>query len=322
MHPTRSCTCAVGRRGREAPQGLHEPIDIVVVVVGVEGDPEPARSTAADDPGLGSETFRGHARIVIGVPQGHDVGRRRWIAQRPERAPSQLVDPIDEVRRQTPRVLRRCARTPATRASRSMTRARWRTRTTSSRARSGARHRPGEASADRSRTGAGHPSSRRGREGDAPDPERAPAAPRRRGPTATCSRSSPARPHPIRSVSTTPAPASCVASTTTRAPTSCARSATRPASTRVPVAYWTTLKATTTVVGSIASTRSCVRSRSARSSMNRSEIPRRSAAASHGYVTLGKSDPTRRTVPLLGLEQRGHLAESLARARDDGHRIG
>ena len=90
------------QRRLETPQRLHESIDVVAVVVGVEGDPEPARSTAADDPGLGSETFRGHHRIVIGVPQGHDVGRRRWIAQRPERAPSQLGDPIDGVRRQTP----------------------------------------------------------------------------------------------------------------------------------------------------------------------------------------------------------------------------
>jgi hypothetical protein len=54
--------------GLETPQGLHESIDVVAVVVGVEGDPEPARSTAADDPGLGSETFRGYHRIVIGVP--------------------------------------------------------------------------------------------------------------------------------------------------------------------------------------------------------------------------------------------------------------
>src|SRR5512132_3536138 len=55
------------RAGLETPQGLRESIDVVAVVVGVEGDPEPARSTAADDPGLGSETFRGHPRIVIGV---------------------------------------------------------------------------------------------------------------------------------------------------------------------------------------------------------------------------------------------------------------
>jgi hypothetical protein len=57
-----------GQRRLEGPQGLHEPIDVVTVVVGVQGDPEPARSTAADDPGLGSETLSGHARIVIGVP--------------------------------------------------------------------------------------------------------------------------------------------------------------------------------------------------------------------------------------------------------------
>jgi hypothetical protein len=56
------------QRRLEGPQGPHEPIDIVGVVVGVQGDPEPARSTAADDPGLGSETLSGHARIVIGVP--------------------------------------------------------------------------------------------------------------------------------------------------------------------------------------------------------------------------------------------------------------
>jgi hypothetical protein len=42
---------------------------------------------------------------VIGVAQGHDVRCRRRIAQRPERAPSELGDPIDEVRRQPPRVL-------------------------------------------------------------------------------------------------------------------------------------------------------------------------------------------------------------------------
>ena len=85
---------AAGGRGdrpeSETPQRLHEPIDVVAVVVGVEGDPEPARSTAADDRGLRSETFRGHPRIVIGVPQGHDVGRRRWIAQWPEGEPSLL----------------------------------------------------------------------------------------------------------------------------------------------------------------------------------------------------------------------------------------
>jgi hypothetical protein len=53
--------------GLETRQGLHESIDVVAVVVGVEGDPEPVRSRAADDPGLGSETLRCHARIVIGV---------------------------------------------------------------------------------------------------------------------------------------------------------------------------------------------------------------------------------------------------------------
>ena len=57
----------VDPRVLETTQGLHEPIDVVAVVVGVQGDPEPARSTAADDPGLGSETFRGHPRVVIGV---------------------------------------------------------------------------------------------------------------------------------------------------------------------------------------------------------------------------------------------------------------
>jgi len=56
------------QRRLETPQGLHESVGVVAVVVGVEGDPEPARSTAADDPGLGSETFRRHPRIVIGVP--------------------------------------------------------------------------------------------------------------------------------------------------------------------------------------------------------------------------------------------------------------
>jgi hypothetical protein len=40
---------------------------------------------------------------VFGVAKGHDVGRRSWIAQRPERAPPQLRHPVDEVRRQVPR---------------------------------------------------------------------------------------------------------------------------------------------------------------------------------------------------------------------------
>jgi hypothetical protein len=51
----------------------------------------------------------------------------------------------------------------------------------------------GEARADRRRTGRARPSSQRGGEGDAPDPGRAPAAPRHGGPIATCSCSSPAR---------------------------------------------------------------------------------------------------------------------------------
>ena len=203
-----------------------------------------------------------------------------------------------------------------------MTRARWRMRTTSSRARSGVRHLRGEVPADRRRTGGGFPSSRRGREGGAPDPERAPAAPRLRGTTATCSRSSPVRPRPIRSCRRPPhrrvASRPRRRGRRPRAPCS----ATRPASTRVPVAYWTTLKATTTVVGSTASTRSCVRSRSARSSMNRSEIPRRSAAASHGYVTLGKSDPTRRMVPCSGSSSEVTWPSPSLALADDGDRIG
>jgi len=38
------------------PQRLRESIDVVAAVVGVEGDPEPARSTAADDPGARNRT--------------------------------------------------------------------------------------------------------------------------------------------------------------------------------------------------------------------------------------------------------------------------
>ena len=50
-------------------------------------------------------TSRGYPRIVVGVAQGNDVGRRRWIAQRPEGEPSQLGDPFHEVRRQMLRML-------------------------------------------------------------------------------------------------------------------------------------------------------------------------------------------------------------------------
>jgi len=66
-HMTAS-TCRSPSPGEEPDQGLHESIEVVAVVVGVEGDPEPAPSTAADDAGLGSETFRCHPRIVIGMP--------------------------------------------------------------------------------------------------------------------------------------------------------------------------------------------------------------------------------------------------------------
>jgi hypothetical protein len=94
----------VGRR-LEMAQGLYEPVDAIAVVVGVEGDPQPACSTAADDPGLRSESSRSYPRIVVGVAQGNDVGRRRWIARRPEGEPSQLGGPFHEVRRQMLRML-------------------------------------------------------------------------------------------------------------------------------------------------------------------------------------------------------------------------
>jgi hypothetical protein len=73
--------------GPETPQGLDESIDVVAVVVGVEGDPEPARSTASDDPGPGSETFRGHPRILVDHADGTVTLEGRVLA----------VDPVSEV---------------------------------------------------------------------------------------------------------------------------------------------------------------------------------------------------------------------------------
>ena len=82
------------------PQGLGESVDIGFVVVRVQGDPESIPSTPADDPMLGCEACGRHVRAVSGVPQGNDVGRSSRIIERPERAPAESFDPIDESRRQ------------------------------------------------------------------------------------------------------------------------------------------------------------------------------------------------------------------------------
>src|SRR5262245_43894658 len=55
------------RRSSETPQGIHQPVDVLLVVVGVQGDSEPARPAAADDLRLGGETLRGHRGIVFGM---------------------------------------------------------------------------------------------------------------------------------------------------------------------------------------------------------------------------------------------------------------
>src|SRR5687768_1388934 len=94
------------------------------------------------------------------------------------------------------------------------------------------------------------------------------------------------------------APASWVTSTTTRAPTVCAAQATAGTSILVPVEYWTALTHTTPVRSFTAAMSSSVRSLPGSSMTQRMTgvVARlRPLAASHGYVTLGKSVVTSTT---------------------------
>jgi hypothetical protein len=93
------------------------------------------------------------------------------------------------------------------------------------------------------------------------------------------------------------APAIWVTSTTTRAGTPRARATRAATSTWLPVENCTALTQTTVVRSLMASTNDCVRSSVATSGTQRMRMPERSWAASHGYVTLGKSLGTRITSP-------------------------